>query len=378
LETSSKALDSSEYNIGVFRFGSVKLTLRNDHGKYLDETSIRSIFPVKRQDTKIKITFDINPRPLCVGFFRAGECGPLNNEVTVFEGLITEITANSNIDEQEVAFDVLGFESIFDRVSVPYSSIGATDNISDVLETILDQSEITDLLTVSASNINPGLDQALDNKDDLENTTVKEALDNQELLLLSSSVLQIKDGAVVVSSREPTAEVQFNFYGQASELGAENILDVKNFRYGVNKTFNFWTWEDTSLTAEEATSIAKFGVRKKELSSNLITNSTKIQNILDENLDDFANPKIELNLTTKLDDTTLSLELLDKVDIDYPTVFVAESGETLPVWGQVKWGAFKWPLGKWSLTLNQLTKFKIMSRQINLKDETIVFELREV
>ncbi len=371
-------LDSSEYNVGVFRFASVKITLRNDVGKYLDSSSIRSIFPVKRQDSKIKVTFDENPKDLCVGFFYAGECGPLNDEVTIFEGLLTEITESSNIDEQEVSFDVLGFESIFDRVTVPYSSVGATDSISTVIETLLNQTEITDLLTVSGSNINPGLDQALDAKNDLENKTVKEALDSEELLLLSSSVLRIENGAVLVTSREPTSETLFNFYGQASSLGAENILDVKGFRYGINRVFNFWSWDDTSLTATEPTSISTYGVRKKELSSDLITDTTKRQNILDQNRDDFGTPKIELTLTTKLDNETLALKLLDKVDIDYPTVFVAESGETLPVWGQVKWGGFKWPLGKWSLTLNQLTKFKIVARQINVRDETISFELREV
>lgn len=373
-----QTLDNSQYDVGIFRFGSVKIKLRNDTGKYLDETSTRSIFPLKRQDTKIKVTFDINPKKLCVGFFKAGACGPINDELDIFEGLVTEITANSDVDEQEVVFDVLGFESIFDRVEVPYSSIGATDDISTVLETILDQTQITNLLTVSASNINPGLDQALDVKDDLENTTVKEALDSKELLFLSSSVLKISDNAVVISSRQESADVKFNFYGQASDKGLENVLDIKGFSYGINRLFNFWTWNETSLSASDITSIDKYGVRKRELSSDLITNGTKRQNILDENRDEFGSPKIEMKLTTKLNSQTIALELLDKVDIDYPTVFVTEIGQTLPVWGSVKWGEFRWPLGKWNLTIDQAVKFKIMSRQINIKDETITFEIREV
>lgn len=371
-------LDSSTYDIGVFRYDSVSLTLRNDHGRYLDQTSSRSIFEFKRQDSLIRITWSIRPEPLCVGFFRAGVCGPVGGEETVFDGFLNEVTSTADIDAQEINFSVLGLESRLEQITVPYDSISAPELLSSVIEKSLDQAPFNTVVSVESSNISLGLDQEIDSKTGLENVTVKELLGSKSALLLSSSVISISDSAAKVSSREPTDEVMFSFYGQASALGAENVIDIRKFRFGLNKTYNFWTWEDTSLYAEDITSIEKFGVRKKSLSSDIITDTTKRQNILNSNRDEFANPKLEFELTAPLNYDTLALKPLYKVDLDYPTVFVPQGEAVLPRWGQIIWGLFEWPEGKWSLTLTQQTKFKITAKLIDPNSETVVFNLREV
>ena len=372
-------LDSTDYDLGIFRLSGLKITLRNDHGRFSEPENNRSIFNFKKKDSQIKITWDVRADPLTVGFFKAGECGPLSNEIEVFRGLLIETTSTSDIESRTIDFDVLGLESLLDRVTVPFSDISDGDDISDVLFEILDQAPITDLLTVSSGNINPGTDQAIDVKASLENKTGKEALGSgEQLLFISQSVLTTENQIVEIKDRTPTAEVQFSFYGPASSLGSQNIIDVKKYREGFNSVVNFWAWDDTSLFASDATSLIKFGVQKKSISADVLTNSTKRQNLLNALRTEFSNPKIELTIVAPLTPNTATLKLLDRVDVDYPTVYLPADGGILPRWGQVKWGDFVWPVGSFELTISQSTKFKVIGRKISVKNETIEFDLREI
>lgn len=372
-------LDSTEYDLGIFRLNGIKISLRNDHGRFSSPPNSRSIFKFKTKDTQVKVTWNIRAEPLCVGFFKAGACGPLGEEIEVFRGLIAETTSESDIESQTVKFDVLGLESLLERVTVPYGDISVSDDISDVIFNILNQAQITNLLTVDALNINPGLDQAIDAKNALENKTGKEALGKEDsLLFLSQSVLTTKNQIIEVKTRDATADVKHNFYGPASQLGNENIVGIDSYREGFNSVVNFWTWDDTSLNAQSTSSVAKYGIQKKALRSEVLTNTTKRQNILNSLRNEFSEPKKELVLIAPLTKATANLSLLDKVDIDYPTIYVPADGGELPLWGSSIWGEFVWPIGSFELTISQTTKFKILARTIKVKDETIEFKLREV
>ena len=68
----------------------------------------------------------------------------------------------------------------------------------------------------------------------------------------------------------------------------------------------------------------------------------------------------------------------DRVDIDYPTVFTPAPGSPLPRYGQAIYGVDKYPQGAWSLTINTLANWKILGRKINLKNETVTYNLREI
>ena len=124
-------------------------------------------------------------------------------------------------------------------------------------------------MTVSAGNISVGQDQVPDSIAELEETTVKEALDL--LLEASNSVVyvDVTDQTVYVKPRTAAASVSHTFYGQASDNGSESIVNIQNVRTGLNRTFNFWKWKDTTTTAKDTTSITNYGVRKKELDNDL-------------------------------------------------------------------------------------------------------------
>ena len=102
------------------------------------------------------------------------------------------------------------------------------------------------------------------------------------------------------------------------------------------------------------------------------------RNILDNLKTEFKLPKRELKLTTNLTYDSNSLEILSKVNINYPTVFFPSDENPLPIFGVSKFGEAKFPYGEWSLTLTESEYFKIIGIDISLRKEQVILNLREV
>lgn len=373
----SQQLDNTDYGIGVYRNSGFSITMRNDAGTYGEADTLKSVFKYKRSDSIIKITWDFRDYDLICGFFSPG-AEVLTEEVEIFRGLISEVSSSSDIMSQDVKFQVLGYETLFEREVVPYDDITNGDNISDILYTILNQTKITSLLTVDALNISVGVDNAIDDKTSLENKTVKEVLDR--LLFVSNSVLKIVGTTVYISNRDETASDQYAFYGQASNLGLENIINIKKFRDGLNRTFNFWAWEETALFAQDLTSVGKYGVIKNTIKDEVISDSStaKITAILEDNRDEFSFPLQEFELDTPVNYETLELNLLDKVSVDYPTVYTPADNNPLPRYGVDVYEDPVYPFEQWSLNISNADRFKIISKRIDTSKSVITFGLRKV
>ena len=372
----SQKLDNSQYDVGVFRNTNMSISLTNENGKFSDPSVLQSIFINKRIDSIVKVEWrESDDLPIC----GSAVCGDaiLGGDEVLFYGLLNDIASSQNIRDQIIKFSVQGLESIFDRVETNYSSLSVSDNFSTTIYNLLNQSAITALMTVSQSNISVGIEQVPDVITDLQETTVKEALDL--LLEASNSVLYVNvaDQTVYVKPRTAAASVTHNFYGQASEIGNENIVNIAQVTTGLNRSFNFWKWQGTTLTAKSQSSIDEYGVRKKELNNDLLTNTTKRSNLLNNFNSEFGEPKQELKLTTYLDYSTTNLFLLDRVDIDYPTFF-EPTEDDLPLFGTAVFGTDKFPIGQWNLKIDTATNWKIIGRRVNLKSETVEFDLREI
>lgn len=373
-----QGIDNTDFDVGVIRNSGFNVTLRNDHGHYSDVTELLSMFRYKRKNSLVKITWDIRDYDLICGFFQCGH-EPLGGEYVVFEGLIHEVTSVADIAKQEATFAILGYEALLDEVDIPFSSLSVGNTFATILYASLNQAPFNTLVTVSLANITPSLDLVTDAIADLENKTVGSKL--KEILLAANSVLYIKDSVVYVTPREESTDNMFTFYGQASNAGIENILNVPKFRDGMNRVFNYWKWAETILRARDTSSITTYGIRDKEISCPLIADGStvKVQQILDANRDEFSFPKVELEVETPIWYTTLALRILDKVNIDYPTIFIPFNGGDLPRYGLVTYdGTARYPYEQWTLTINSSTSFKIMSRRLDIKKQTITFGLREV
>lgn len=370
-----KTIDADEYNTGIFKFSNLSLVLNDFTGKYSNVGNTTSIFRFKRTGSLVKITWSFGNDITQAGNAIAGESFT-NYEQTLFIGILSDEATTTSIGDQKANFSVTSYDSILNETETNFSSLSNGQSVSTIIYTILNQTNITNLLTVDAGNINPQLDHNVDDVSGYENQVVFETL--KDLLSQSNSVFYIDGTTVYVSDRTPTTSVQKNFYGQASDLGIENITNITGIRSGLNKVFNFISWDDTTLSARNTSSITNFGVRKKSVKFDSITNSTTQQNILNNIRDEFGTIKQELILTTPIDYTTITLDILDKVDIDYPTPFRPAEGESLPILGQAILGDAYLPIGEWSFTIGQSTKYKILEITFQIRQQQISYKLKEV
>ena len=371
---SSILLDNDEFNVGLFKFNDFSLKLRNDHGLYSDVNEISSIFRFRRGGSPVKITWDVNIDPPICGVAIAGE-DFLGDEVDILKGVLSDESSGINADNQQITFKLLTTESIFSTVETPHASISVSDLYSDTIFTVLNQSAITELLTVSAGNITVDLDLAMDVVTEFENTTVKEALD--KLLFQSNSVLYVENDTVFVKPRDGETVTSKTFYGHGSNLGVEDIVDITNLSTGLKNVFNYWTWRDTTLLSQDVTSVSNLGIRKKEIEFDEITNTTKRQQVLDAQRVEFANKKKELNLETFISYDNLNIGLLDRVNIDFPSVSHPTASGTLPLYGAATYGTSEYPIPEQSINIDVSENFKVIGKTINFKKQTLIFKLKE-
>ena len=370
----SKDLDNTEYDVGVYRASNFKMKLRNTAGRFSDIGSPNTIFSYKRSNTLVKVTWEHTDETAICGIALADECWT-SEEITVFTGLLNDEASEIELASQSISFTVLGRESIFQKCVVPYSSISAGQSLNTVLYTILNQSDITAVMTIDSGNISVGLNQTLDVVTNLENKTVQEAL--SELLLMGNAVMYLDGDSLIISARTATASVIKTFYGQGSSQGSENIQDVKKLKSGIARTFNFWTWQDTALYSEDASSRALYLTRKKEIGSDSFTDTSKRTSILNSLRDEFGLPKQEMDLYTPLNYETMDLELLDRIAIDYPVVYAEQLNE-LPVCGSAVLGAAVLPNVIYDFSITTETNFKILGKSIDVKSGIVKLKIRQV
>ena len=378
LSTITEKLDNDAFDVGNFKFNSLNIKLRNEHGKYSDVETVQSIFRDRRGGSKVRFNWQIQGHQTICGVAPCGIGQALiTPQITLYDGILNDDASRLDIDDQQISFKVLSSNSIIDEVETPFSSLSNGDLFSAAILTVLDQAEITKILTVDVANINVGLDIAIDDISGLENTTVKESLD--ELLFGSNSVMHVRDNIIFIENRDGGAITEFTFTGQASNTGIEDIIKLSNISTGRNRVFNYWTWKDTTLLANDAISISANGIRKKELNFDMITNSSKRQSILEAQRDEFKDLKQEFDLTTFLNYDTLALNILDRVAVDYPTVLTeGQPGAGVPLYGIAIYGEAIYPIGDFGITIDVATPFKIMGRKINAKNKTVTFSLKEV
>lgn len=370
-----QAIDDDEYEVGVLKFADFSFELRNENGRYSDVGTEQTIFRYSRAGSKVKVIWQEQNFEPYAGVAYCGGTIAGNEEIETFEGLLNDESADSDVMNQGAKFRVLSKESVFSNTETPFSDIANGDTVKELIVAALSQTLITDLLTVDALNINPGYNAVIDDVSGYENSTVKELLD--DLLRSSSSVLYVKNDTVYVSARVIGATLAYEFFGQASNRGLENIINLNGIRSGLNKTFNYWTWPETDLLRKDDTSVARYGVRKKEVQVDAITTTGTREDILEALLDQFKDPKQEFTLTTPINPDTLALNILDKVKVDYPTVLFPASGHDIPIYDVSIYDEDFYPFEEWTFVVPYEDNYKIMSKNIKTKDQVLEFILKK-
>lgn len=377
--TIKQQLDNDEYNVGQFKFSEFFLKLNNQFGKYSDVDVVQSIFRTRRSGSIFKLTWSPADFPAQCGLAVAGSSvgATISEEKVVFIGVIDDDSSKLDIDEQKITFNVLSTDSIFPSIEARYDLLSVGQNYSDALFAILNIPEVTEYLTVDASNISVGIDLDFDVVDQYQNKTLKEVMD--DILFQSNSVLFIKDETIFIKSRDGGLIPKYIFRGQGSNEGPEDIRTISQISSGRNRVFNYWTWKDTTLLAKDDDSIVQNLIRKKEIDIEAITDTSKRQAILNSQRDEFKDKKQGFDLKIAINPKLLDLFMLDQVRVDYPTTFIpAESGGDLPIYGIAIYGQDRYGFGEFSLTVDKDTPYMIVGRNIDTKKQELIFKLEEI
>lgn len=376
IRTIKERLEADEFNVGQITFDSLNLVLRNEHSLYSEATNASSIFPLKRDNSKIKVTFDINSYGSFCGNCACGHTF-LSPEKDIFEGLLEENTASFDVEKQEITFKILGLDSVIKKQITPFASLSVSDDANTLVYKILNQTEITKFFTVDVSNINCNYNFIPDSIAHLEERSCQESL--QDILTVSNSIMYVRGGIIYVNGRIPSVDSKYTFYSSSSNLGIENIIKISKYGIGLNRTFNFWKWEDSNTSVSFVDSIGLYGLRKKEISSELITDTSKRTAVLNSYLSEFGFPKTELMLSVPIYTDITDLGFLDKINIDFPSDVLPVIDETASRYNQAKYDSgFNYNVILNSLFISISTNWKILNRTVNLKDHTIEFKVREI
>ena len=376
LSSIKQSLESDDFDVGKITFDNLNLALRNEESLYSEASNASSIFPIKRDASIIKVEWNINSYTEACGNTPCGLTF-LSTKRTVFKGLLEENSTIFDVLTQNVTFKVLGIDSIINKEPTPFASLDVNDTADELIFKILNQTNITQFFTVDALNINTKNNFVSDDISSLEGVNCLESL--QEILKVGNSIMFVKDDVIFIKERISSATSQFVFYGASSNEGIENISKISKYGIGLNRTWNHWSWQGTSLTAFFTDSIAIYGERAKELSSKLITNSGKITTVLNSYLNEFGFPKTELTLLVPMYTPIVDLGFLDKINIDYPSEVLPSLEDEASKYGQAKYDSgFIYNKIINSLFISISTDWKILNKTIKAKKQMIEYKIREV
>lgn len=386
--------EKNDFDIGIAPTPHFTLKLNNSEGLFSESGEGKSIFPSKRKGSKVKITYLFGENePIC-GIAIAG-LDVLGPEKQAFEGFLSDKDASQDIIEDSIHFTVLGKESVFEEIETDISILSSTDTIANAIYKLLNVDAVKEVFNIGLSPIIPSLNPTLISVNSdatlsyLDNTTLKESINI--LLAMSASILYVDREYIIVSDRRANAGVKYNFYGQASNAGIENVQNISNFKSGNNRMFNYWKWKGTNLVARSASSILAYGLQKHDdLDFDFVTETAARQALIDEYRDSFSVAKKELVLSTFVNVNILDLRLFDTVTIDYPNVAIVTGSGNLPVWNtsSMIWREestftpnkpfFSWPDGLFNIEIDPATEWKIIGMEIDSKKDLIKYNLREV
>lgn len=296
LGTLKRQLDFGDFDIGVYVFGDITLKCINYDGRFNDSSDWRSMFPYRRDLTKVEIKV-------------------ISGEGVVysrFKGLINDDATKQDYAKGEASIRVLSLDSIFRKNNVAGGAISNGNSFKSAIETILNVPEVTSILGYDVANIELGYNGTIDDASVFDQAIIKGALD--DLLLASNAILYIDGSDNIIVTPRKERDTTHYFYGNDHIEGRDNIINISNYNNGTQRGFNTIKVNETVRTndgwAEE------YGVREKSFDLGFITNETTEEEIGDALLAEFAVPKPELEIEVSSFDA-VQVDLLHKVRVDF-------------------------------------------------------------
>jgi hypothetical protein len=326
--TITKSIDAGDYDIGVYIYSDLTLRCYNHNGYFNDPGDKRSIFTVTRNRCKVRVDL--------IDMDSDGDETPF----ITYQGLINEEATRWNIETDQIEFKVLSRDSVIRNTKVSAGTISDGSLASSAISVILNVPGITSVLNYNLSDINVDLDFTIDDGSQFDNKSTRDVLN--QLLLATNSVLLINaDGDMIVRSRDEN-ETDITFlYGKSDVHGRENIIKILNYNTGMHRMFTACKINDSE--DEQSDLSATFGYRLKTISMPFITDNGTEQSIATRLSSRFSVPKMECQVVVSMQ-ISRSIDLLDRVSIDFPLRAKPPEGAFLPVIGITKIGDTDQPL----------------------------------
>jgi hypothetical protein len=194
-------------------------------------------------------------------------------------------------------------------------------------------------------------------------------------MLATNSILLIDDSDnIIVRSREPNAATHY-FYGAGDIYGRENIVALKNFNTGVQRSFNsVRIGDEFALTDENFRT--EYGIRQKTLDFPYVTTAATIEDIGTRFLREFKWPKMECEIVVPTRIAS-GVEILDLVSVDFPKVVKPYDQNKIPIAGQAIAGEAVFPHSLGSFSIAPIIKWKVIGITENPSNFETTLKLRQ-
>jgi len=281
----SKTVEGDDFDIGFLRAANIRISLDNGEGRFFYN---RGFFENKFIDrSRIKI----------VAGFRDIEDPTDENEIVsdvIFEGFIDDRA--TKIDERQgvVQIQALSYSDIISRIRTDPGAVTNGQTFKVALFNLLNTREITQFLNVALENINPQINNTIDDFEFFVGKQLKSSIN--ALLLASNSVLKVQGSDIVISGRATSNAVRHSFTGRGGNSPA-TIIEIKEYNSGMQRVFTQLTLNETEFEADNKV-IRRYGASRKQIDIGFVTNSTTISQIAANILGEFQTPKAEVEVTT--------------------------------------------------------------------------------
>jgi hypothetical protein len=360
-----RAIDSQDYEVGVYFYSDLDLQASNDNG-YFNEDDLRSIFPFFRDKTKVRVVFE-NTVGTSIVYY-----GLINEEATRIDAL------NETID-----FRVLSRDSVIRNTQIVAGTVAGGTDAKTAIFNILSNPVITSVLGVDLANINPSTNFTIDSGTPFDNKQTNEALNL--LLLASNSILLLDaDGNVTVQSRAANGTAAaLNLYGPYDIKNRQNVINIQNYNNGLHRMYTSLAINDgngSTTILDNSALVSTYGYRQFTVDFEFLTDQGTINTVGAALLAEFAVPKVEFEIEVPTS-VARSVDLLDRVSVDWPLrVTPYASGDRMPVVGVSKIDDAVTPLPRTvgSLVVNPAMAFKIIEIDEDPQNFTTLLKLRQI
>ena len=179
------------------------------------------------------------------------------------------------------------------------------------------------------TNITVGYNNVIDNAEQFTDQNTRTVLD--ALLNASGSVFRVdKNNNMIVSPRVVTSKPALALYGGGNLLQQNNIIKMQNFNDGLQRTFN--TFVINKITSQDQGYINRYGAEIKNFTFDFITQETTSQGIGAYLLNEFKDPKNEVEITVPTN-TAKDSEILDPVTVSLKKNAIGWEDKRVPIAG---------------------------------------------